>query len=71
MRRIVLRLPIELIEKVGADNRQFTSVPHGRTVRDACERKSEGQDGGKGEVGQGVHDKISVCAGDSYLLWGS
>ena len=45
--RIVLRLPIELFEKVGADNRQLSLVPRGPAAHGGCKREGEDQ----GEIG--------------------
>lgn len=59
MGRIVLCLPIELIEEAGADDRQFVFVVCARAARDTCERKSEGQER-KGKVAQNQHAK---CGG--------
>ena len=66
MRRIILRLPVELLEEVGTDNRQFTCITRGRAAHDACERKSDGQGGGKGEIAQSAHGDCS-CMG--IITW--
>jgi hypothetical protein len=59
MRRIILRLPVELLEEVGTGNRQFTCITRGRATHDACERKSEGQGGAKREMAQSAHGDCS------------
>ena len=56
MGRIVVRLPVELVEKVGTDDAQFACIPRGRAAHGTCERKSEGQRGRKRERAQGAHD---------------
>ena len=60
MGRIVLRLPIELLEEVGTDNRQCTRVERELAVHGTCERKSEGQGRAKGEMVQSAHGECSV-----------
>jgi hypothetical protein len=42
MCRVVLRIPVELFEKVGAHNGEFALIARGCAARDMRERKSEG-----------------------------
>jgi len=50
MGRIVLRFPVELLEKIGAYDRQCAFVPRELAVHGACEGKREGQERVKGEI---------------------
>jgi len=55
MGRIVLRFPVELLEKVGANNRQFTRVPREPAAHGVREGKSEDQRSTGGEMVQSAH----------------
>ena len=63
---IVLRLPVKLLEEVGADNRQFTGIQREPAAHGACERKSEGEGRIKEEIAQSAHDECS-CMG--IITW--
>ena len=59
--RIVLRLPVELLEKVGTNNRQLAFVLRGRAAHGTRERKSENQERGKGEIARSTHGDVDLC----------
>ena len=66
MGRIVLRLPVELFEKVGAGDRQFALVPCGPAAHGV--RKREGEDqGGKGEMGESAHGDSGSRGGEGII----
>jgi len=63
---IVLRLPVELLEEVGTNNRQFACIQRESAAHGARERKSEGEGRIKGEIVQSAHDEGS-CMG--IITW--
>lgn len=61
MSRIAPRLPVELLEKVGANNRQVALVHRGRAAHGVREGKREGQER-EGEMALSVHGESSVVS---------